>query len=246
MVPKTIQYFWTKFWMRYAGLSRFGRLATRFATLFVPPYKGRNYLRFLNPQGYLSPTATIHHSKLRLGEHVFVGDRVVIFEGEQGGPVELEDRVSLWGDNLLETGCGGSITIGADSRIQRGVQLVSYKAPILIGRDVGLSSNTALYSYDHGMAPGRPYLEQPLETKGPIIIDDHAWIGVGVIITSGVHIGRHAVIGAGSVVTHDVPDEAIAMGVPARVVKMRTGLDEKNVVAPEAAVRSNEAETPPK
>jgi acetyltransferase-like isoleucine patch superfamily enzyme len=138
--------------------------------------------------------------------------------------VELGDRIHVWGDSLLETGEGGSITIGAYSRVNRGVQLVSYKAPIQIGRDVGLSSNSALYSYDHGILDGQPYMEQPLQSKGPIIIDDHAWIGVGVIVLSGVRIGKHAVVAAGSVVTRDVPDGAIAAGVPARVVKMRSDI----------------------
>lgn len=53
---------------------------------------------------------------------------------------------------------------------------------------------------------------------------DGAWLGVGVIVLGGVRIGAGAVIGAGSVVTQDVPDGAIAVGVPARVVKMRSEL----------------------
>ncbi len=62
---------------------------------------------------------------------------------------------------------------------------------------------------------------QPLQTKGGIFIHDEAWLGYGVIVLSGVQIGKGAVIGAGSVVTRDVPDNAIAVGVPARVVRMR-------------------------
>ena len=56
------------------------------------------------------------------------------------------------------------------------------------------------------------------------MIEDDAWLGVGVIVLSGVRIGKGAVIGAGAVVSRDVPDGAIAMGVPARVVKMRAEL----------------------
>jgi acetyltransferase-like isoleucine patch superfamily enzyme len=238
MSPASIRELWTKFWMRYAGLSYFGRLATRLAIVSAPPYKARQYLKFLNRHGYISPAATIYHSQLRVGAHVFIGDRVMIFEAEEGGPVEIGDRADLWGDSLLETGRGGTITIGANSRVNRGVQLISYIAPICIGRDVGLGANAALYSYDHGIAPGQPYLDQPLETKGPIVIDDHAWIGVGVIILSGVRIGKHAVVAAGSVVTHDVPDGAIAMGVPARVVKMRDALTEKEALSPNIAAGS--------
>jgi acetyltransferase-like isoleucine patch superfamily enzyme len=52
-------------------------------------------------------------------------------------------------------------------------------------------------------------------------VDDDAWLGVGVIVLSGVRIGKGAVVGAGAVVTHDVPDGAVVAGVPARIVKMR-------------------------
>jgi acetyltransferase-like isoleucine patch superfamily enzyme len=60
-----------------------------------------------------------------------------------------------------------------------------------------------------------------LQTKGDIVIEDDAWLGVGVVVLDGVRIGKGAVIGAGSVVTRDIPDNAIAVGVPASVVKMR-------------------------
>lgn len=54
-----------------------------------------------------------------------------------------------------------------------------------------------------------------------VLIDDHVWLGHRVIILPGVRIGKHAIIGAGSIVTKDVPDYAIAAGVPARVIKYR-------------------------
>src|SRR5713226_6575788 len=231
MIPENVKRRWTEFWMRYAGLSRFGRLATRLAVVFAPPYQARKYLKFLNPQGYISPEAIIYHSQLRLGAHVFMGDRVMIIQAEGGGPIEIGDGANLWGDSHLETGRGGTITIGADTRVNRGVNLISYVAPIQIGRDVGLSTNCLLHSFNHGTTPGKPYIDQPLVTKGPIIIDDHAWLGMGSIVLSGVHIGKHAVVGAGSVVTHDVPEGALAVGVPARVVGMRGDREQAKLVS---------------
>lgn len=58
-------------------------------------------------------------------------------------------------------------------------------------------------------------------SKGNIIVDDDVWIGGHSVILSGVHIGQGAIIGAGSVVTRDVPPYAIAVGSPAKVVKYR-------------------------
>lgn len=58
-------------------------------------------------------------------------------------------------------------------------------------------------------------------SKGDIIVDDDVWIGHRAIIMSGVHIGQGAVIGAGAVVTRDVPPYAVVAGVPAKIIKMR-------------------------
>lgn len=212
---------WIKVWMRYAGLSPLGRFATRLAILPAPPYKARSRMRFLNPAGYISPKAAIYHSRLRLGANVFVGDGAVIYQQDGEGRIEIGDRTSVWGDCLLETGKGGEISMGPDCRVNLGVQIVSYAAPIRIGRDVGLSAHCLLYSFNHGIKAGQPYMDQPLDTNGPIIIDDHAWIGMGSIILSGVHIGEHAVVAAGSVVHRDVPAGAIAAGNPARVGNSR-------------------------
>jgi acetyltransferase-like isoleucine patch superfamily enzyme len=57
--------------------------------------------------------------------------------------------------------------------------------------------------------------------SGEIVIEDGAWIGVSSTIIFPVRIGRNAIIGAGSVVTRDIPENAVAVGVPARVIKNR-------------------------
>jgi acetyltransferase-like isoleucine patch superfamily enzyme len=215
---------WVRFWMRYAGLNGFGRFATRLATWFALPHKASKYLTYMNPRGYVAPTATIHHSDLRTGEHILIGDRVVIYQAEHGGPIELGDQVHVLRDSIMETGLGGSLTIGSRTTINPRCQLNAYMAPIRIGQGVQLSPNCALYSYDHGVEPGKTIREQPLQTKGPIILDDDVWLGFGVIVLSGVHIGKGAAVGAGSVVTRDIPEGAIAVGRPARVIKMRSDL----------------------
>jgi acetyltransferase-like isoleucine patch superfamily enzyme len=216
---------WVRFWMRHAGLGPWGRFATRLAVCFVPPYKERSYLAQLNPHGYIAPSAIVRHPGLQLGAHVFIGDQVIIYQAQQtGGPVRLGDRVRLHRDSIIEVGSGGSLTIGADTHIQPRCQFSAYEAPIRIGCGVQIAPYCAFYPYDHGFAPGIPIREQPLTTKGGITIGDEAWLGVGVIVLDGVRIGQGAVIGAGAVVVSDIPDDAIAVGVPASVVKMRSDL----------------------
>lgn len=64
-----------------------------------------------------------------------------------------------------------------------------------------------------------PPQQRILTTKGPVVIGTNAWLGEGVAVMPGVRIGKNAIIGANSVVTHNIPDNAIAAGVPARVIR---------------------------
>jgi acetyltransferase-like isoleucine patch superfamily enzyme len=176
----------------------------------------------MNPQGFIAPSAVIYHSDLRLGQNVLVGDRVIIYQAEDGGPVQLGDRSAVLRDTAIETGFGGSIRIGSETWIHPRNQLNAYRGSIHVGNGVDIAPNCAFYPYDHGFAASQSIREQPLETKGDIVVEDHAWLGVGVIVLSGVRIGKGAVIGAGSVVNKDIPDYAIAVGNPARVIKMRS------------------------
>ncbi|WP_447979314.1 acyltransferase [Candidatus Nitrospira bockiana] len=212
--------------MRYAGLGCVGRLSTRLATLFVGPYKARAFLAGLNPRGYIAPTATLHHADLRLGPHVFISDRVLVYQHPHGGPVELGERVHLHSEIQIEIGPGGSLTVGAGTAIQPRCRFTAFKEGIRIGRGVQIAPNCSVYSYNHGFKAGDLISKQALEAKGPVVIEDDAWLGVGVIVLSGVRIGKGAVIGAGAVVTRDIPAGAIAAGTPARALRFRDDVDQ--------------------
>ena len=93
---------------------------------------------------------------------------------------------------------------------------------ISIGRDVMIGPHCFITDGDHGIAAGASVKSQPM-TARPVIIEDEAWLGAHVTVLPGVRIGRGAVIGAGSVVTRDVPAGAIAVGSPARVRRSRDG-----------------------
>ena len=229
MIPHRAKNFWQRFWMRYAGLSPLGRIATRLATWSAPPYYGRCYLARLNPKGYIAPNAIVHHNSFHFGPNIFIGDRVVIYQDKDGGSVEFGERVHIYGETFIQTGSGGSLKIGDHSHIHPRCQISAYKSNIYIGNEVQIAPNCAFYPYNHGIEPGKLIQVQPLQSKGDIVVGDGAWLGFGVIVSDGVRIGKGSVVGAGSVVTDDIPDGGIAVGVPARVVKMRTDIALKNV-----------------
>ena len=101
-----------------------------------------------------------------------------------------------------------------------GYGVVSAVSMVKIGREVMFARNVYIADHDHSYSDiSQAIMRQGVDHVGEVVIDDGAWLGENVVVTSGVHIGRGAVIGANAVVTKDVPDYSLAVGVPARVVK---------------------------
>jgi acetyltransferase-like isoleucine patch superfamily enzyme len=193
----------------------------RLAAWGQAPYKARRHLARWGRWGYMSPRAQIHCADLFLSPGCFVDDDVIIFQHANGGPVHLSPRVHLYRGCIVETGPGGSLTVGSNTHIQPRCQFTAFAGPIQIGSQVQIAPNCCFYPYDHGFALNEEINAQPLRSKGGIVIEDGAWLGVGVTVLDGVTIGTGAVVGAGSVVTRSIPANAIAVGVPAKVVAQR-------------------------
>jgi len=219
------QWRWARFWMKFAVPGRLGRFATRIAILFVPPYKGTAPLARLTDRGFIAPSAVLHHSDLTIGSHVYIGDRVTIFESRRGGSITIGNRVHLHQDTIIENGEGGVLTIGDGTSIQPRCQFNVYKGTLRIGSNVQIAAGCGFYPYNHDFQAEGDGVAKELRTRGGIVIEDGVWIGFGVTVLDGVKIGRGAVIGAGAVVTQDLPEGAVAVGVPARVVKMRAQVE---------------------
>lgn len=86
---------------------------------------------------------------------------------------------------------------------------------VIIGNNVLLGSNVLIIDHSHGdtkMVSELPPIKRNLISKGPIIINDGVWIGDKAIILPGVTIGENAIIGANSVITKNVPDNAVVVG----------------------------------
>lgn len=90
-------------------------------------------------------------------------------------------------------------------------------ATVEIGADVQIGPNVQLLTATHPLEPG-PRRDK-WESAEPIVIGDNVWLGGGVIVCPGVTIGADTVVGAGSVVTRDLPAGVVAVGSPARVVR---------------------------
>ncbi len=201
----------------------------RIAGVLALPYKGAIVLAERSAGGYVAGSAEIAMpDKVHFGRSVFIDRRVTIYHAPWGaGPVILGSNSHLMRDSILEVGRGGSIKIGHDTHLQARCHLSSYEGPIEIGAHVEIAPNCALFSYNHGIGPGELIQRQPLQSKGGIFIEDDVWLAAGVIVLDGVRIGRGAVVGAGAVVTGDVPEGAIVAGVPARVIGQRFDRSER-------------------
>ena len=111
---------------------------------------------------------------------------------------------------------GVHLTIGARSFANVGLVALDVAA-ISIGDDVQIGPNVQLLTPTHPLEP-EPRREK-WEAASPITVGDNVWLGGGVIVLPGVTIGADTVVGAGSVVTRDLPAGVLAVGNPARVVR---------------------------
>lgn len=96
---------------------------------------------------------------------------------------------------------------------------------VVIGDNVFIAPNVGLHTSGHPLDAKRR--NAGLEYARPIAIGNNVWIGAGVNVMPGVRIGRNSVIGAGSVVTRDVPANVVAAGVPCRVIRSMVELNQE-------------------
>jgi acetyltransferase-like isoleucine patch superfamily enzyme len=139
------------------------------------------------------------------------------------GEVVLREGVSLNGTVVpieLVTYDSGRIEIGAHTFINYGSSIAA-RASVKIGSHCHLGHY--MFVMDNNQHDAVRHWELP--PSAPVVIEDNVWIGSKVVILPGVRIGCRAVIGAGSIVTKDVPPRCVAAGNPARVLRHLTELD---------------------
>jgi acetyltransferase-like isoleucine patch superfamily enzyme len=114
----------------------------------------------------------------------------------------------------------GEVVIGAKTVLGQECTISAYQH-VSIGRECILADRVMLIDFDHGVVE----VERPIRLQGIYKRDVHVghnvWIGYGACILRGVSVGNNAIVGTSAVVTHDVPDNAVVGGVPARLLRMR-------------------------
>jgi maltose O-acetyltransferase len=126
-------------------------------------------------------------------------------------------------ERMANFGRGRALEIGSNSGIGPRACLmnVSGGGELTIGNDVMMGPDVLIYTFEHNHAD----VEVPMDRQGikysRVLIEDDVWIGARVVILAGVTIGKGSIIGAGAVVTRDIPPYSIAGGVPAKVLKKR-------------------------
>jgi acetyltransferase-like isoleucine patch superfamily enzyme len=114
----------------------------------------------------------------------------------------------------------GRVSIGAKSVLGQECTISAFQH-VSIGRECIVADRVMMIDFDHGMVEvERPIREQGIYKRN-VDVGHNVWIGYGACLLRGVVVGDNAVIGTSSVVTCDVPENAVTAGIPARVIRMR-------------------------
>ncbi len=190
--------------------------------------------------GYLLRKWSYSRLFRKVGNGLILGKGIIL---RHPGRISVGRRVAV--DDYAMLDAGGSeqgIVLGDDIIISRNCVIQAKSGPVVLGARTDIGCNTILSSVS-GIHVGRsvlmagncylggaryvwdrldiPMMDQGRYSEGPVLIGDDVWLGAGVIVPDGRRIGNGCVVGAGSVVTRDLPDYAVAAGAPARIIRMR-------------------------
>jgi acetyltransferase-like isoleucine patch superfamily enzyme len=164
--------------------------------------------RFLTRAGY----------RMKLEGMLFLGPRVTL---EVGRSARLRFGRWVWVGHGTKIRCHeGEVSIGDKTVLGQECTISAYQQ-ISIGEQCILADRVMLIDFDHNVSE----VERPVRVQGiykrDVRVGSNVWIGYGAQILRGVTIGDNSIVGAGSVVTKDVPANAVVGGAPARLIRMR-------------------------
>ncbi|MCE9623458.1 MAG: acyltransferase [Actinomycetia bacterium] len=165
---------------------------------------GRQFGRFGAGSIICFPTNTIFNERyIHIGEGTMIGPQVTLSAGMMPGQVCLTDPVVRIGDRCL---------------IGKGSGIVGHFS-IDIGDDVWTGHNVYITDQNHGYEDITRPISQQTQPERAVSIGAGSWLGYGTVVLPGARIGAHVTIGANSVVTGEIPDRSVAVGVPAKVIR---------------------------
>lgn len=165
--------------------------------------RARTWVRWaINPFFHVRKKGAIIRSRVRMD--------VVPFNYFEIGEASIIEDFSTINNGV------GSVIIGNGTLIGMSNVIIG---PVNIGNNIIMAQHVVISGLNHNYEMiDLPIVEQNVSTK-LITIEDDCWIGANVVITAGVHIGKHAVVAGGSVVTKNVPAYSVVVGNPARIIK---------------------------
>jgi len=185
------------------ALDLWGRLE-RAALIHSDSRRARRFASFGPGSAICFPPAALYgEHAIRIGADVLIGPYVALSAGMVPGQQLISDRVVEIGDRCL---------------IGRGSSIVGH-LEIRIEDDVYFGPNVYVTDQNHAVDQLDLPIGRQSEPERPVSIGAGSWLGTNAVVLPGVTIGRHVAVGAGSVVTADLPDGVVAAGVPARIIK---------------------------
>jgi len=137
----------------------------------------------------------LYPEKIEVGSYVSIGNYVTVYNESNGKKIKIGNNTHIL-DFTLISGVGG----------------------VEIGDNIAISSGVKIYSHSNDYKDKDKLIVEQVK-KGKISIGNNVLIGANVVILPGIKIGDNTVVGAGAVVTKDIPKNSVAVGTPARVIK---------------------------
>lgn len=156
-----------------------------------------------------------------LGDNVAIDDYVML-----DGCCEEEPAVKIGNNTIISKACviqakTGSLEIGDNCDIGAHT-IISSISKVTLAASVLVAGNCYIGGARYHLEDrSSPIMNQGIYSRGPVSIGEGSWIGASATVLDGVNIGKGCVIGAGALVTADIPDYGIAVGVPAKVIRLR-------------------------
>ena len=164
-----------------------------------------------------------HPHKIEIGDNVVIDDQCCLdAKGTDNRGIAIGEGVFV-GRNSILSCKNGDIVIGDRANIGFNCEIFS-ASQVHVGKSILMAAYAYLVGGDHLYdRVDIPVLEQGRTARG-INVDDNVWLGTHVVVTDGSRIGRDAIIGAGAVVVGEIPEFAVATGIPAKVIRDRRGV----------------------